>query len=86
MYELDVKKMKISSSSIFQSALSGMKSAADKIFRSANDLSSSFSVDSTTSPEEAIVDLKMNLHAYKASASLVKVGEEVQDAALDILA
>lgn len=78
--------MKISASSIFQSALAGMESAAVKIFGNATDLSSSFSLNSTTSPEEAIVDMKMNIHTYKASASLVKVGEELQDSVLDILA
>ena len=63
-----------------------MESAAGKIFRNTTDLASAFNVNSTTSPEEAAVDLKMNIHAYKASASLVKVGKDLQDEVLDIIA
>ena len=73
------------SESIAKIGLSGMQAALGRIAHHAADLTTSFIRDDGDAVT-AIVGLKLDEHAYQASAQVVKVQQRLDDAVLDILA
>lgn len=62
-----------------QKGLAGIAEKADKI-------SKSFTPESTEEPSAAIVGMKLDEFQVKASAKVVKVGDDLEKTILDILA
>ena len=68
---------------ITATGLSGLKNAGEKIAKTAERIANPS--DSSDLAAD-FVELKSESHAFKASAKLIKIGEELEDTVLDIIA
>lgn len=73
-------------SSIFGSGLRGIQSGVSQAAESASEVSQAFSASGTGDPSAALIDLTQAETQVKSSASLIKTGDELLGAVLDIFA
>lgn len=73
-------------SSISTIALQGIQRGLESANHNAQRVIEGFSLQAETEPSDAIVALKMDLFAVRASAKLIAVDEELNKSVLDIIA
>jgi hypothetical protein len=75
--------------SVIASGLAGLQSGMAKVAQEAEKLSrpdTFTSADSEADPVSSMVNIKTALHQAEASAKVIKVGKELDDSVLDIIA
>lgn len=71
--------------SIFSIGLRGMQTGLENAARDASRISQAFSPDSTEDPVGPAISLKADERQVQASANVIKIGQSMQDAILDIM-
>lgn len=71
--------------SILRSGLTGLQTGFERSAQSADRITKAFLPDSTEDPVVPLIELKQASNQVKASAKVIKVGDEMLGTVLDIL-